>query len=359
MKVLVYQAKPRLCLTAEEFMVTIDDIVRRLKKEYDPDLIIFPECLGLWMCLMQPVSFLSRFFSRFLPKHSSAARVAIAGIDGGWSDDVAERMAASIQFARPVGLGVSAASDSSLLGSVRGYEMLRASIASEDSSRARAGWMERAAEWVFDHLRLRFIGMRMRSDEQFEAYHDAFAMAAARHWVAIQAGSIFVFKDGRLLNIAYSFGNNGLLAAEQQKIHPIPFEGMLGVEGGAGATSFMVKDVKCGVAICADVNFKDDHVKTLADLGCKVVCCPSGGIVPNHLWKFDFEKDVAACHLARSQETGTIIFRSYNAGDLIPGVLMFQGRSTITAPKEIDEDGLVAIVPSSAFRNEAVLVYDV
>ena len=363
MKVLVYQAKPRLCLTSEAFIGAIDEIVGRLKSEHSPDLIIFPECMGLWMCMMEPISFLSRIFSRFLPRHSSTARVAIAGIGGGWSDDVAERMAISIQFARPSALrdGVSASSSPSLLGGIRDYDILGASISSQDEAMMKAGWIERIATWFFERLHLRFIGMRMRSDEELTTYLKAFSAAAVKHRVAIQAGSLFVFKDGRLLNIAFTFDEDGKIVSEQQKIHPIPFEGMLGVEGGSGISPFIIGGVKCGVAICADVNFKDDHVRALADAGCRVICCPSGGIVPSHMWKFDFEKDVAVVHLARSQETGTIICRSYNAGDLIPSVLMFQGRSTITAPKEMDEDGdgLISMVPEEDFRDEAVLVYEV
>jgi len=353
MKIAVYQARPRLCLSPDDFIKTIDDIVGTLVEEHHPDLISFPECIGLWMCMMRPSSWVSRMFSAFLPKRSSVARMSLSEMSTGWNEDSSSRVAASVQLARPSSARTFSSGRMSLLESVDGFESLMVS-GSGDNSLSSVGWVERAANWLFDHLHLRSVGMGLRSGEQHLTYHEAFSGASKKHGVAIQAGSIFAFQNRRLLNIAYTFDRDGSVISRQCKIHPIPFEGMIGVDGGDGASSFVIDGIRCGVAICSDVNFRDDHVRDLAGLGCKIVLCPSGGIVPNHLWKFDFERDVESCHMARSMEEGVVILRPYNAGDLIPGALMFQGRSSITGPR-----GLIEIVSEDDIRNETVLLYDV
>lgn len=357
MRVVAYQAKPKLCLSKESFVDEIDRIVGELKREYSPDLIVFPEALGLWMCMLRSATLLSRIFSVFLPGHSTAAGIALSGVRGKWDDDVSEGVSSVIQFVRPRRNEIisSMRVPSSLLGGLKEYDILK--VRSTDEY--EPSLIERVSTWLFKNLKLKMIGMKLRSEEQFSAYIEAFSSAAKKHSVVIQAGSIFSIRGNKMFNIAHTFDENGVEVSQQEKIHPIAFEGMIGIEKGTNISTFTVKGVKCGVAICADVNFKDDHVKALADLGCKVICCPSGGIVPNHMWKFNFDRDVASCHLARSQETGTVIFRTYNAGDLIPGILMFQGRSSITAPEEMAEGGLVEMVSEKDFVGESVLVLDV
>jgi len=215
---------------------------------------------------------------------------------------------------------------------------------------------------VCSKLRLRFVAVMMRSKEQLDTYTRAFSAAAVGHGVTIQAGSIFVMQDdGRVKNVAFVFGPDGEVIARQEKLHPIPFEDLIGITGGSLTETFEVSGVKCGIAICADVNFRDDHVAHLVERGCRFVCCPSGGILPGGWWKWEFDREVARAHLARSLETGVTIGRCYNAGDLIPGVLQFQGRSSFTGSRAGSPDGtgLIAIVDEGSLRRGAYLAHDV
>lgn len=357
MRVCVYQAKPRLCMTSKEFEERIEDVVGRMKEYHSPDLIIFPECLGLWMCMMKPSSSLGERCSVLLPKHSSTARSIASLIDGDEDVDISEMISAAIQFSKPERMPIGPSSGDSLLGMIDGYESL--SELSCSRGHLSSGWIEKVSSWVFDHLHLDMIGKMIRSKEQMSTYTKAFSNASSKYGVHIQAGSIFALENGDLYNVAYAFDSSGRKVCEQKKINPISFEGMLGVKAGTGADSFFVGDVRVGIAICADVNFKDGHVKKLADMGCELICCPSGGIVPSHLWKFDFERDIASSHLSRSHETGVIIARSYNAGDLVPMVLMFQGRSSVTGPSDMGENGLIAIVPEDRMMDEEFIVFDI
>ena len=89
--------------------------------------------------------------------------------------------------------------------------------------------------------------------------------------------------------------------------------------------------------------------------------CPSGGMVPYHGWKWDFERDIKNAHWARSQEEDVVIVRPYNAGDLIPDALMFQGRSSVTTScnKTLDGSGVLYLVPESDIAQECIFCIDV
>lgn len=360
MKVAVLQASPRLCWSKAEFVAEIDRIVGETCLSHHPDLIVFPECMGLWLVGMEATTKWRRMWARLLPGHRAQAERVRACIAGPWDQAEYYETAVNLQFSRPPTRPVSAASSSGLLSSLPEYSSLSVSASADRSSRFRRV-IERAAEWLFNHMPLRFIAKQLRSKDELEAYREAFSSAASKHSVHVQAGSIFVLVGGGVKNRAFVYGPDGSQVAMQEKIHPIAFETMIGVLPGTGAETFDVDGVRCGIAICYDANFPKDHIQRLADLGCRFICCPSGGIVPSHLWRWSYEIDIKEATWARSQESGVWIGRSYNAGDLIEHVLMFQGRSSITAPvgETSDGSGLVALVPEEDFLGSHTLSCEV
>lgn len=360
MKVAVLQARPKLCWSKAEFVSEIDRIVEETCLSHRPDLIVFPECMGLWLIGMEATTKWRGLWARLLPGHRAQAERVRACIATPWDQATYYETAVNLQFSRPPRRPVSAASSSGLLTSIPEYSSISVSSASTGSSRFRMA-VERAAEWVFNHLPLRFIAKRLRSQDEFEAYREAFSSAARKHSVHVQAGSIFVLVGDGVKNQAFVYGPDGSQVAMQEKIHPIPFETMIGVLPGSGTETFDVAGVRCGIAVCYDANFSMDHVDRLAKKGCRFICCPSGGIVPSHLWRWNYEIDIKDATWARSQESGVWIGRSYNAGDLIEHVLMFQGRSSITAPigETSDGSGLVALVPEEDFLGSHTLACEV
>jgi predicted amidohydrolase len=360
MRVAVLQIRPRLCWSRTEFESEIDSIVGSVVAEHDPDLVVFPECMGLWLMGMEATTLWRRIWSWFLPGHSIEAQRVQACITKEWDEAEYYEMAVNLQFSRPPKRTVAASSSGGLLSQISEYSML--SVSASGTGRSRfAETFRRGAEWLMNRLPFRFLAKRLRSKDELEAYQDGFSAAARKHEVYVQAGSLFVMEERGVKNQAYVYGPNGELVTVQEKIHPIPFEIMLGILPGSGLSTFEIAGVTCGVAICYDVNFPNDHVQRLADAGCRFLCCPSGGIVPTHLWKWDFEKDIKEATWIRSQESDVWIGRSYNAGDLIEHVLMFQGIASITAPTDDTDDGsgIVGIVPEDHLVKEHTLVCDV
>jgi len=355
MKVAILQVEPKMCWSRAEFVAEIDRIVEDACLAHDPDLIVFPECMGLWLVGMEATTLWRKIWTRFLPGHGVQAESLAARMTRPWDESTYYEAAVNLQFSRPPKRGVLASSGSALLSGFPAYSSI--AVAATAVPKLRAA-IERAAEWVFNRLPLHFIAKRLRSQDEFEAYEEAFSSAAEHHGVHIQAGSIFVLVDEGVKNRAFVYGPGGEMVVMQEKIHPIPFETMIGVLPGTGAETFDVGGVRCGIAICYDANFPKDHIQRLADMGCRFVCCPSGGIVPSHQWKWSFDMDIKQATWARSQESGVWIGRSYNAGDLIEHVLMFQGRSSITAPVGQTEDGsgLVGLVPEEDFMGSHTLV---
>ena len=350
MRVVLAQCDPKCCETAGEFVTAIDDFVAGAKRAHpDVDLVVFPEALGMWMCLMEPVSLWGRLTSHLLPGgRSHGADVEAAAVSPLWVDGVyrdPDQLMVDLQFCRPSRNHGAAGVVGAMMTSV-GDDML-----------PKKEWYERAFEWVCNRLRLRFLAVSMRSREQFDTYVRAFSTAASKHGVTIQAGSIFIMDGVRVKNVAHVFGPGGQLIARQEKLHPIPFEDLIGITAGTLTETFEVAGVKCGIAICADVNFPNDHVARLYNMGCRFVCCPSGGIIPGSWWSWQFDREVGTAHLARSLETGVVIGRCYNAGDLIPGVLLFQGRSSFTGSRQASPDGsgLIALVDEASLRGECLL----
>ncbi len=402
MKVALAQTKPKLCLTEEAFVDVIDEIVGDIVREEKPDLIVFPESLGLWLCMMNSKSWWKKLVSKFLPSHRVKASWLRWALNTHWGDfkggdpDVQEQTISTLQFSRGYKpKGVLAASNGRLtsLASVPEYssELL------PGSKTVNVGnWflrkVEGVAQWFFKSVRLEWVAMKMRSQEQKDAYFKAFSKAAHKYGVTIQAGTIFEAREDGVYNVAHTFScqgffevqeggthvsqifsRGGFLLASQEKIHPIPFENFIGVEPGSGLTTFLVPGerggelelTKVGVAICADVNFPDDVVSDLVRMGVKFICCPSGGLVPSHAWQWNFNREIGIANLARSLEENVIIGRVYNAGDLIPNALMFQGRSAITGPQHLGEPadeihkGVLAIVPMKNMTKADTIRFEV
>lgn len=360
MKVAVLQAEPRMCWSKAEFVAEIDRIVGDTCLTHEPDLIVFPECMGLWLMGMEATTLWRRIWTWFLPTHSMQADRVRACMAKPWDESTYYETAVGLQFSKPPRRMVAASGTRALLSSIPEYSSIGVSGLASGRSRF-ASFIARAADWIFERIPLRFIAKRLRSQDEFEAYRDAFSSAAKRHSVHIQAGSLFVLESEGVKNQAFVYGPDGRMVVMQEKIHPIPFETMLGVLPGSGVEVFDVDGVRCGIAVCYDAYFPNDHIQSLADRGCRFICCPSGGIVPSHRWDWDFDADLKEVTWARSQESGVWIGRSYNAGDLVEHVLMFQGRSSITAPVDQTEDGsgLVGLVPEDDLMRSHVLVCDV
>lgn len=349
MNFVVAQVSPRLCSTRQKFIDVIDEKISNIiKKEGDVDLIIFPEALGLWMSLMKPTTIFTSFFSRFLHTHKQNS-VRILSM----SEYNPDEIVVGLQFAKPIelqdgvfSLGVM---DEGLFDCLDDYK-----IKKSDNQRSKfENWLAKFSDFVFSKLPLQFIAQYMRSNEMLSVYKEAFSKAAKKYNVYIQAGSLFERVIGGTKNIAYTFDPDGSIVCRQEKWHPIPFEGMLGILKGSGYETFSVKGIKCGIAICNDLGFSNDLVSKLASEGCKLIAGPSGGIVPSHKWGFDYQKDVVEYQQARADESGVVVGRSYNAGDLC-GILKFQGRSTIVEPGR-----LVAIVPEDKIKEEYNLKYSI
>ena len=353
MKFLVAQVSPELCLTEKDFILAIDKKIFNITKDHDQiDLVFFPEALGLWLCMMEPTSWLSRIFSRFLHPHRANAVQMHKWIAD--DTDRSDEIIANLQFARPekkINNNITYKSMYGLLDSILSYNEVRFI---EPKNIKLANFLTKISNWIFSKLSLKFLAQYLRSNEILSAYKSAFSLAAQKYNVHIQAGSLFERVIGGTKNVAYVFAPDGSIVCRQEKWNPIAFEGMLGVKPGSGYDTFDVKGVKCGIAICNDLGFKNNLVKVLSDAGCALVAGPSGGIVPSHLWKFDYKRDVEDCQIARAKESNVVIGRSYNAGDLLLGVLKFQGLSTI-----VDSKGLISIVPKERIRDEYNLVYEI
>jgi predicted amidohydrolase len=360
MKIAIAQIKPKLCLNKEEFYFAIENIIESITQEHNPDLILLPESLGLWMSMMKPVSLLSKVANWFLPSHDMLAyQISTSNIEEYDLNDSYEIMA-QLQFSRYTkrkNIYISNINQRTLLD----WEEYSESIGFSTKSNFR-NWIIKISNWVFNHINLSFVGRFLKSKEQFKIYKETFSSVAKKHQVAIQAGSVFVQRNfNGIQNIAYTFNKFGEIISQQPKIHPISFENMIGILPGQGEDVFEIDGVKCGVAICVDVNFPHDHVHNLKKHGCKIIACPSGGLVPSHAWKWNFETEVKNAHWVRSQEEDVIIARPYNVGDLIPNILMFQGRSSATAPREMTEnnDGVLYLVSQEDLIQEHIFCIDV
>lgn len=328
MNFVVAQVSPVLCLNSKDFIQAIDGKIKEIINEYPgTDLILFPEALGLWMCMMQPTNWLSKIFSVFLHSHQHNA-VRFLNV----SNDInMDEFMANLQFAKPEKPFIKKA-ETGLLDAFPSYAI--------QSKNSIANKLSNFANWVFSKVKLRFLAQWLRSKEMSKIYNTAFSLAAQKYNVYIQAGSIFERVPNGTKNVAYTFAPDGSEICRQEKWRPIPFEGMLGVIDGTGYQIFEVEGVKCGIAICSDLNHSHSLVEVLAQNGCELIAGPSGGIVPSHLWNFDYQRDIANAHLARANESNVMIGRAYNAGDLLGGILKFQGRSSIVEPNK-----LLKIVP--------------
>lgn len=348
MDFIVAQVSPVLCSTREKFISVIDEKISNIiKKEGDIDLIIFPEALGLWMSLMKPTTIFTSFFSKFLHTHKQNSVKILSKTE--YNPD---EIVANLQFAKPIDIkdnvSVLGVLDEGLFDCLDDYKI-------KNNSRSKfENWLAKFSNFVFSKLPLKFIAQYMRSNEMLSVYKEAFSKAAKKYNVYIQAGSLFERVIGGTKNIAYTFDRDGQIVCRQEKWHPIPFEGMLGILNGSGYEIFSVDGIKCGIAICNDLGFANDLVAKLASEGCKLIAGPSGGIVPSHQWGFDYQKDVIEYQQARADECGVVVGRSYNAGDLLSGLLKFQGRSTIVEPGR-----LVAIVPENKIKEEYNLKYSI
>ena len=354
MEFIVSQVKPQLCLTKQHFIDIIDYKIKKIIKDKGkPDLIIFPESLGLWMCLMRPISRLSKLFSRFLHSHEQNAVKMFSFL--GDIEDHNEEITVNLQFAKPVEiLGASVFDEEGLLDCIPAYHRLFKLKASLPRRSRFANWLARFADKVFSKIPLRFMAQLFRSQEMLIAYKEAFSSAAKKYDVHIQAGSLYERVIGGTKNVGYVFAPNGSIICRQEKWHPIPFEGMLGIKAGKGLETFEIQGIKCGIAICADLYFSNSIVEQLALNGCQFIAGPSGGIVPYRAWKFDYQKEVEEAQQARARESDVIIGRTYNAGDLLGGLLKFQGLSNIVSP-----EGLVKIVPEDKLAKEYNLKYEI
>jgi len=355
MKYVVAQVHPVLCLNKQAFIDAIDTKVSSIIEETGPvDLIIFPEALGLWMCLMTPSTKLSQIFSRFLHKHQENVIKLTSIANQTDNQDYTDSAVVNLQFARPKDMSqyVSAASNANVLTSLSLLPEYQISAAEEPLKRSKwANKIAKIAEWVFMKVPLRFLAQYFRSEEMFQTYCDAFGTASKKYNLYIQGGSIIKREVGGVKNIAYTFDPEGNICCTQEKRHPIPFESMIGIKEGQGLQTWEIGDIKCGIAICADLNFEHDLVEELTLENCRFIASPSGGLVPSHIWKFDYEQDVKNAQEARAKECGVEIGRSYNAGDLLEGMLKFQGLSTI-----VNKSGLVSIVPEDKIFEEYNLV---
>lgn len=358
MKIVVLQIKPKLCMDKEEFYQAIEEGVQKAL-QFNPEIIVFPEALGLWMSMMKPYGVFARIANWILPSHLQISQVIHSSSLTALNLEENYKFLLCLQFSRYNSNYVFEMKniESRNLSDIEAYN-LKEFKAQEKHSHLLA----KVADWVFSHVNLSFIGRFLKSKEQLSIYKECFSAVAKKYQVNIQAGSIFVQTNLKSLhNLAFTFNALGEIISIQPKVHPIAFEDMIGVDAGSGEEVFDINGIICGVAICADVNFPNDHISRLKEKGCQVVFCPSGGMVPYHGWKWDFERDIKNAHWARSQEEDVVIVRPYNAGDLIPDVLMFQGRSSVTTScdKTLDGSGVLYLVPESDIAQECIFCIDV
>jgi len=310
MKFIVAQVKPKLCYTKQDFINVIDQKIGKIIEEYpNVDLILFPEALGLWLCVMEPLSKISKFFYNFLS--SESLFISSKSFNP-------EIIAAELQF-------------------------LNLSLEKSSSK----SWLIRLSNWFFRQFNLSFISHYLRSLDISKAYREAFSQASKKHNVYIQAGSIYEKTITGTKNVAYTFSPSGDIVCRQEKWHPLDFEGMMGIKRGYTYQTFEVSGIKCGIAICADLNYPNSIVQKLSEAGCKFIAGPSGGIVPSYSWEFDYIRDVLDSQQARANESNVIIGRSYNVGGLLNDLIKFKGRSSIVAPHR-----LVSIVPEDKILSE-------
>lgn len=201
-----------------------------------------------------------------------------------------------------------------------------------------------------------YLGYHLELFEQkgeLEQFLDLFQNLAYQHKIFIQAGSILVQDQGKLMNRAYLFLPNGLFDY-QDKIKLTPAEKEFGLQSGNGMKLFPSPWGPIGIAICYDSEFPN-LTKDLVRQGANLIIVPSCTETLAGYYR------VALCSRARAIENQCYVIQSCTVDSAGGWLDASYGRAGIYSPCDGDfpPDGILAQGPfNKPFTIFANLVLD-
>ncbi|MBD3292547.1 MAG: hypothetical protein GF393_06455, partial [Armatimonadia bacterium] len=189
-----------------------------------------------------------------------------------------------------------------------------------------------------------------------EAYQEAFAALAITHGVYIAAGSVPMVSDdpARVLNTACVFDPQGVMHIIGRKVHLVPLEREDGLDFARGSmedyTVFPMPQASLGVIICADA-WDAEIAKKLVDDGADLLVQVSAN---PEVWTDNTRATWQESLLTRVEELGVHGVCAMAVGDLL-GV-PFHGRSAVLAPRDLTDDRSGYLAEAGSATEEEIIV---
>ncbi len=162
-----------------------------------------------------------------------------------------------------------------------------------------------------------------------EQIRDKIVEFAVSYNINIVAGSMPVYEDERLYNVAYLCRRDGTYEA-QYKIHPTPAErGDWGMSGGDQIHVFETDVAKVGILICYDVEFPELG-RIMAEKGMEILIVPFATDMQNGYQR------VRVCSQARAIENECYVAISGSVGNLpkVKNMDIQFGQSAVFSPSD-------------------------
>jgi predicted amidohydrolase len=190
-----------------------------------------------------------------------------------------------------------------------------------------------------------------------EVYRETFSALAAEHDVHIVAGSVPMVSPvdpARILNTACVFDPSGAMNVVGRKVHLVPLERADGLDFAAGSIDdyavFEMPEATLGVIICADA-WNTAIARKLVRDGANVLVQVSAN--PEE-WSADTRANWQRGLCAQVQELGVFGVSVMGVGELLG--LPLQGRSAALAPRDWTEDGSGYLAEADSATEEATVV---
>lgn len=189
-----------------------------------------------------------------------------------------------------------------------------------------------------------------------EIYEETFASLAREHGVHIAAGSVPLVPPDHpsdIVNAACFFDPEGKMHIVGTKVHLVPLEREEGLDFASGAVedyqAIRVSGATVGVIVCADA-WDPAIAGALVDQGAGVLVQVSAN---PEVWSDGTRVGWREGLFARVQECGVYGVSAMAVGNLLR--LPVQGRSAILAPREWTADGSGYLAEAESATSEAVI----
>lgn len=316
-KIAACQAQPRFCTNKKEFIAALEPIFKEAKAQ-QAFLLVLPEDIGFW-----------------IPKNSTI--IKLHNFLGKWIHEKENK--------QPLTLGVKSTESSNSVISVTNRGSFWNSITNLLMS-------------LLKTLNLRWLGDLWEDNLSTKVIHESISYLAGKYKIFTVGGSTYerildkkmevLFNGKDLYNVSYMFNTDGAIMGFDAKRQPIEVELAAGVTPYAGPPKvFNCDGIKVGISICNDINF-DWIANWYKELGVNILTVPSAGWVPSFEYPYDINEDLLNANVARSKETGLVIARSYQAGELLG--LHFRGHACIS-----NRDGILVMSGADQLHTPLVL----